>query len=93
VGVVRLYATLGPRAGGDRAVAVPWAAGDSVGDVIRRLLREKPGLEGQILDEHGHILPYINVFLDGRDVRYLDGLETGVNGETEVSIFPPVAGG
>lgn len=93
MGKVRLYATLRPRAGGESAVEVPWAPGDTISDVLRDLLRRKPGLEGYILDEDGQILRYVNVFMDGRDIRYLDGLETRVDGETEVSIFPPVAGG
>lgn len=93
MGLVRLYATLGPRAGGERAVEVPWSVGDTVADVVRELLHRKPGLQGYILDPEGGLLPYVNVFLDGRDIRYLDGLDTAVGGETELSIFPPIAGG
>ncbi len=93
MGTVRLYATLRQRADGERAVDVPWSPRDRVGGVLRELLRLKPGLEGYILDEAGQVLPYVNVFLDGRDIRYLDGLDTLLDGETEVSIFPPVAGG
>jgi molybdopterin synthase sulfur carrier subunit len=93
MGTVRLYATLRQRAGGDRAVEVPWSPGDSVRAVIHELLRLKPGLAGHILDESGEALPYVSIFLDGRDIRYLDGLDTRVDGETEISLFPPVAGG
>ena len=93
MGLVQLYATLRPRADDERAVDVPWSAGDSVGEVIRELLRRKPGLEDHILDGEGRLQPHVNVFLDGRDIRYLDGLDTTVDGETDLSIFPPVAGG
>ena len=93
MGLVRLYATLRPRAGGEGAVEVPWSPGDTIAQVIRELLRRQPGLAGYILDEEGLLLPYVNVFLDGRDIRYLSGLETPLDGETEISIFPPVAGG
>jgi molybdopterin synthase sulfur carrier subunit len=93
MGLVRLYATLRPRAGGEGVVDVRWSPGDTVGDVIRELVRRKPGLEGRILDEEGGLLPHVNVFLNGRDIRYLDGLKTRLNGEGELSIFPPVAGG
>lgn len=93
MGTVRLYATLRQRAGGRGAVDLPWSPGDRVGDVLKELVRREPGLRGQILDETGHLVPFVNVFLDGRDIRYLNGLETALDGETEISIFPPVAGG
>lgn len=93
MGLVWLYATLRPRAGDGGAVEVPWSPGDTVADVVRELIRRRPGLDGYILDNEGDLLPYVNLFLDGRDVRYLDGLQTVVDGETEISIFPPVAGG
>ena len=93
MGLVRLYATLRPRAGGERVVEVPWSPGDSIADVIRDLLRRKPGLQGHILDEEGQLLPHVNVFLNGRDIRHLNGLETRVDGEAELFIFPPVGGG
>ena len=93
MGTIKLYATLRPRAGGEPAVEVPWSPGDTVGAVIHELMRRKPGLQGHILDEEGRVLPYVNVFLDGRDIRYLNGPDTPLDGETEVSIFPPVAGG
>lgn len=93
MGTVRLYATLRQRAGGLAAVEIPWAPGDQVGAVLRELVRREPGLAGCILDEKGGLVPFVNVFLDGRDIRYLDGLETALDGQTEIAIFPPVAGG
>lgn len=93
MGTVKLYATLRQRAGGKRDIEIPWSAGDSVLEVIRELLRREPGLSGYILAEDGGLAPYVSVFLDGRDIRHLSGLATSVNGETEISIFPPVAGG
>jgi molybdopterin synthase sulfur carrier subunit len=93
VGTVRLYATLRQRAGGQRDVDIAWAAGDSVSDVLRELLRLQPGLDGYILGPDDSVLPYVSIFLDGRDVRYLGGLETRLDGGTEIAIFPPVAGG
>ncbi len=93
MGTVLLYATLRQRAGGLAAVELPWAPGDRVGAVLRELVRQQPGLEGCILDEKGYLVPFVNVFLDGRDIRYLDGLETELDGQAEIAIFPPVAGG
>ncbi len=91
--LVRLYATLRPRADGAGVVEVPLSPGDTIAGVIRELVRRKPGLEGHILDQEGRLLPYVNVFLNGRDIRYLNGLDTPADGDTDISIFPPVAGG
>jgi molybdopterin synthase sulfur carrier subunit len=93
LGVIRLYATLRARAGGEREVEIGWRAGASVGDVIRDLLARKPGLEGYIIDPGGRVVSYVSVFVDGRDIRYLDGLATALADGDEIAIFPPVAGG
>lgn len=93
MGLVRLYATLRERVGGARVLDVPWAPGETVGAVLRRLIERWPGLDGYILDERGQVQRFVNVFVDGRDIRYLDGLETRLEDEQEISVFPPVAGG
>jgi molybdopterin synthase sulfur carrier subunit len=61
--------------------------------VVEELVRRQPALDGHILDETGALLPHVSIFLDGRDIRHLDGLKTGVERDTEISVFPPVAGG
>jgi molybdopterin synthase sulfur carrier subunit len=93
MGLVRLYATLRPRAGGEGVVDIPWSPGDTIAAVIRDLVRRKPALQGHILDDEGSLLPHVNVFLNGRDIHHLKGLETPVDGDAELFIFPPVAGG
>lgn len=90
---VRLYATLRPLAGG-RQVSVPAAAGEPVGAVLGRLTKLFPKLEGEILNGEGTaLLPYIQVFIAGRSVRDLQGLDTRVKATDDLAIFPPVAGG
>ena len=93
MGTVKLYATLRQRAGGQRDVEIPWTRGDSVIEVLRELLRLQPGLDGHVLGPDESVLPYVGIFLNGRDIRYLGGLETLLDGGTEIAIFPPVAGG
>jgi len=93
LGVIRLYATLRARVGGERDVEVGWRPGTSVGEVIRELVTRKPELEGYIVGADGCVVPYVSVFIDGRDIRYLDGLATLLADSDEIAIFPPVAGG
>jgi MoaD family protein len=93
LGIIRLYATLRARAGGERDVKIGWRAGANVGDAIRELIARKPGLEGYIVDAQGRVAPYVSVFIEGRDIRYLDGLATALADGDEIAIFPAVAGG
>ncbi len=93
MGIVRLYATLRQRAGGDGAVDVAWSPGDTISDVLCELLRRKPDLDGWILGAEGNVIPHVSVFLNGRDIRHLEGLESRVESDSEISVFPPVAGG
>lgn len=93
MGTVRLYATLRARADGEREVEIVWSPGATVGDAIRDLIARKPGLAGHILDARGQVVPYVAVFIDGRDIRHLDGLRTALAAGDEIAIFPPVAGG
>jgi molybdopterin synthase sulfur carrier subunit len=74
-------------------IEVPWESGEPALRVIRRLIDQAPGLDGQILDEWGGVRPFVSVFLDGRDIRYLGGLAAPLQGGQEIAIFPAVAGG
>ena len=76
-------------AGGNRTVAVP---GATVREALDELVGEFPALAGRIRD--GDALPtFLNVFVDGEDVRLLAGLETPVEDTSVVLLLPAVAGG
>jgi molybdopterin converting factor small subunit len=66
--------------------------GATVGDVVRALIERHPSLGGQLLTPDGDLNRFINVFVDGQDVRYLEGLDTPV-GSGDVRILPAMAGG
>lgn len=90
---IRFYATLRPLVGG-RSVEFPVAEGEPVGSMLRRLVAAYPGLEGELLTPDGEaLLPHVQVFLEGRSVRDLQGMATPLPAETSLAIFPPVAGG
>lgn len=88
---IRFYATLRPLVGG-RTVQLPEPP-PTVGAVLHHLIEEHPGLDGKLLDESGAVRRFVAVMLNGRDIRHLDGLETAVAADSEMDIFPPVAGG
>jgi len=65
---------------------------DTVGDVLVALESEFEGLAGEILED-GSVRPQVNVLLNGRDVEHESGVETPIDPDDTLSIFPPVAGG
>ncbi len=68
------------------------AAGGNVREVLDNLEREYPGFEDRVF-ENGELKRFINLFVDGQEIRTLDGLETPVSEGAEVSIIPAMAGG
>jgi molybdopterin converting factor small subunit len=86
---VRIPPILRPDAGGNRQVEIE---GETVREVLESLVATYPPLRDRIFE--GDELPqFLNVFIDGTDVRLSDGLETKVGGGATVILLPAVAGG
>jgi molybdopterin synthase sulfur carrier subunit len=67
--------------------------GDTLTAVIDALDANFAGIKARICDENGDLRHFVNVYLNGEDVRYEDGLSTATKDGDEVSIVPAVAGG
>lgn len=67
--------------------------GENLGQCIETLEQEYPGLKDRLCDEQGDLRRFVNVFVNGEDVRFLSGLQTPLKAGDEVSIVPAVAGG
>jgi len=89
---VKLYARIRQLAGA-REVEIPAAAGDSVGEVLQRLVERYPKLDDAIWAADGSLAGHVAVLLDGRDVRHLKGEDTPIRDGQTLSVFPPVGGG
>jgi molybdopterin synthase sulfur carrier subunit len=63
----------------------------TVGDALRELVAEYP--EVDLFAADGSLREYVTVMRNGRDVAHVDGLETELEGDDTLSVFPPVAGG
>ena len=83
-------AVLRPQVGGAKSLELP---GATVGQLINALLAQHPGLGGQLLTPEGELNRFVNVYVNGQDVRYLDGLATPVGDRDEVRLLPAMAGG
>ncbi|ERG93361.1 MAG: MoaD family protein, archaeal [Haloquadratum walsbyi J07HQW1] len=64
----------------------------TVGEVLTAIESEFDDLSGEIIADDA-VRPQVNVLLNGRDIDHESGIETPVNSNDTVSIFPPVAGG
>jgi molybdopterin synthase sulfur carrier subunit len=86
---IRIPPILRPEAGNNRNVEAP---GETVRQVLENLVSTYPALRDRIFD--GDELPqFLNVFVDGSDVRLFEGLDTQVGDSATVILLPAVAGG
>lgn len=68
-------------------------SGASVREVLASLAQEYPVLGTQLLREDGALRSYVNAFVDGQDIRTLDGLDTPLTPEHTLMLVPSIAGG
>ena len=87
---VKIPPQLRTATGGDSA---PKADGSTVGEVLDAVYAQHGELKERIANDDGTIRRFVNVFLDGEDIRFLDGLETQVPDGAELQILPAIAGG
>ena len=73
--------------------AVVTSQGATIEEVLSDLEKNYPGIKERICDETGQIRRFINIFLNGEDIRFKEGAKTKVSGDAEVSIIPAIAGG
>ncbi len=67
--------------------------GDSVSAIIANLDVKYPGLKDRICDEDGSVRRFVNLYVNGDDIRFLDNLTSAVKEGDEISIVPAIAGG
>jgi MoaD family protein len=67
--------------------------GGTVGEALDSLYAQHAELRERIADDGGSLRRFVNVYLGGEDIRFLDGLDTPVSDGDELTILPAVAGG
>ena len=66
------------------------AKGDTVADVVDDLDRQFPGLRERLVDDSGELRRFINVYVNGEDIRFLQAKTTTLKDGDEVSIVPAI---
>jgi molybdopterin converting factor small subunit len=90
VSTVRIPPVLRAKAGGAKQVDV---TGATVGELLEGLVDAHPSLRDQLFTPDGELNRFVNVYVDGQDVRYLAGVATPVEPRDELVILPAMAGG
>jgi molybdopterin synthase sulfur carrier subunit len=65
----------------------------TLAECIETLERQFPGIRERLCDESGELRHFVNIYLNGEDVRFLQGMDTVIKPGDEISIVPAVAGG
>ena len=86
---VRIPPTLRAETAGAREVE---ARGGTVRELLDDLMDRFPSLRPQLVEDD-EIAPFVNVYVEGEDVRTLDGLDTSVDHGSTVILLPAMAGG
>jgi MoaD family protein len=87
---VKLPTQLRDAAGGAASAEVE---GGTVGEALAALYARHGELRSRMADDDGGLRRFVNVYLAGEDIRFLDGLETAVPDGSELTVLPAVAGG
>ncbi|MFP4589420.1 MAG: ubiquitin-like small modifier protein 1 [Candidatus Bipolaricaulota bacterium] len=91
---VKLFAQFRDLAGEDTVSVEPEKAPLTIEDAISDLTSKCPQLREKLIDsETEELQGGVIVMINGRNISYLDGLETQLQSSDRVAIFPPIAGG
>lgn len=67
--------------------------GSTVGAIVEQLEQSHPGIKERLCDDTGKVRRFVNLFVNGDDIRFLNSLDTPVKAGDELSIVPAIAGG
>jgi sulfur-carrier protein len=87
---VKIPTQLRAAAGGEAEAQVD---GATVQEVLDGLFERHDELRTRLYDDDGGLRRFVNVYVAGEDIRFLDGLKTPVKDGAELTILPAVAGG
>ena len=90
MGRVRIPPVLRDTVNGSRELA---AVGVTVSEILADLFAVHPQLGSRLTDDEGRLSAFVNVYVNGKDIRLLDGAATPIDEEDVVILLPAMAGG
>lgn len=89
--LVKVFANLREICGGVTVEVQP--DGNRVIDVLNKMVEMFPELQAEIFTVDKQLLPFVHVYVNGRNIIHLSDLQTEINEADQFALFPPVAGG
>ena len=89
---IKVYATLRDVVGAPNVYLENQSA-MAIGQILQALCAQFPGMRSKLTLDVEEMHPAVHILINGRDMRYLNGLETVVTPQDVIRIFPPVGGG
>ena len=90
---IKLFATLRDIAGGVTSLDIPLEGVQTARDVVRIIQGAHPALGAEMLDDSGELTGKVHLLVNGRNIEWLDKLDTPVSATDTLVLIPPVAGG
>lgn len=87
---IRIPTPLRSYTDGQTELALP---GDTVSEVMDELTAQYPSLRQHLFNGKNELRPFVNLFLNGENIKELQGLETGVQEGDQLLLIPSIAGG
>lgn len=87
---IKIPTPLRPYAGGQSKIQVQ---GDTVAEILDQLVEDYPDIRQHIMNGNGELRPFVNLFLNGENVKDLKGAETPLGKDDRLMLIPSIAGG
>ncbi|WP_416149615.1 ubiquitin-like small modifier protein 1 [Salipaludibacillus sp. HK11] len=89
---IKVFATFREICDG-KTIQVPYEEGRFIGEILDDVISQFPEMEEELFTPERRVKQHVHVFINGRNIIHLDGLESEVKPEDQLALFPPVAGG
>ncbi|MCP4421743.1 MAG: MoaD/ThiS family protein [Chloroflexi bacterium] len=90
---VNFYATL-RKIAGSKTVEFALVPGNTVRHLVDLVVERYPAMRSELLNDDGELYGHVHVFVNGRDVPFLENVvDTAISVEDKIDIFPAVGGG
>ncbi|SER47252.1 ubiquitin-like small modifier protein 1 [Salipaludibacillus aurantiacus] len=90
--IIKVFATFREICGG-KTIQVDYEDNSRIGDLLDEVISQFPAMEEEIFTTDRQVKQHVHVFINGRNIIHLQGLETIVKPDDQLALFPPVAGG
>jgi molybdopterin converting factor small subunit len=87
---IKIPTPLRPYAGGQSKIQVQ---GNTVAEILDQLVEDYPDIRQHIMNGNGELRPFVNLFLNGENVKDLQGAETPLGKDDRLMLIPSIAGG